>query len=161
MSGPRSSVHFVCRTPTKWARTNQRCWSVSGASSNTCASPPTRSTTFAFNANGDETSQSGRRSIAYNARRQTTSMFGVAATYAGPDQTERLSSGTASFRNNALGLGTKIFNGAAYYTRDPDGGLVNERLSTGTYNYVLDGLGSVAAITDSTGIAVNTYKYDL
>jgi RHS repeat-associated protein len=81
--------------------------------------------------------------------------------YVGPDNSLRLSDGTASFKCNALGLGTKTVAGASnYYTRDPGGQLLSDRTTSGTYNYVFDGLGSVAALTSSTGTVAKTYSYD-
>jgi RHS repeat-associated protein len=51
-----------------------------------------------------------------------------------------------------------------YFTNGPDGEVVSERIPSGsTYNayyYLYDGLGSVVALTDSTGNIVNSYAYD-
>jgi len=49
---------------------------------------------------------------------------------------------------------------AAYFLRTPDGQLLSERTSSGTYYYPSDALGSVMALTNSTGAVVNTYAYD-
>jgi RHS repeat-associated protein len=81
--------------------------------------------------------------------------------YIGANNSLRLTDGTASLKYNALGLGTKTVSGSsAYYTRDPNGQLLSDRLSTGTYNYIFDGLGSVAALTNSSGTVTKTYNYD-
>lgn len=52
-------------------------------------------------------------------------------------------------------------SGTTAFTRDPDGGILAEKRPSGnTYYYVPDGLGSVVAVTGSTGSVVDTYQYD-
>jgi RHS repeat-associated protein len=51
--------------------------------------------------------------------------------------------------------------GSSSYTRDPQGTLIDQRTSGGGRNYYLfDALGSVTALTDSTGAVAATYSYD-
>jgi RHS repeat-associated protein len=146
---------------------NQLCWSVAGKQTVgthnrlTCATTPTGATTYTVDADGQETAQSGRGSIAWNKRHQASSVFSTSMGYVGPDNSLRLTDGTSSFKYNALGLGTKTVAGSSnYYTRDPGGQLLSDRTTAGTYNYVFDGLGSVAALTSSTGTVAKTYSYD-
>jgi len=47
-----------------------------------------------------------------------------------------------------------------YYVRDPGGRLLALTDGTTVYYYGLDGHGSVATLTDSSGVVVNTYRYD-
>jgi RHS repeat-associated protein len=47
-----------------------------------------------------------------------------------------------------------------YYVRDPGGRLLALTDGTTVYYYGLDGHGSVATLTDSSGAVVNTYRYD-
>jgi RHS repeat-associated protein len=127
----------------------------------TCSMAPTGATTYTVDADGQETAESGRGSISWNKRHQATSVFSTAMGYIGANNSLRLTDGTASLKYNALGLGTKTVSGSsAYYTRDPNGQLLSDRLSTGTYNYIFDGLGSVAALTNSSGTVTKTYNYD-
>jgi RHS repeat-associated protein len=146
---------------------NELCWSVAGKQTVgthnrlTCTSTPTGATTYTVDADGQETAQSGRGSLAWNKRHQATSVFAMSMGYVGPDNSLRLADGTSSFKYNALGLGTKTVGGVnAYYTRDPDGQLLSDRTTAGTYNYVFDGLGSVVALTNSSGTVAKTYSYD-
>jgi RHS repeat-associated protein len=140
---------------------NELCWSIAGPSTNACSSPPSGATTYTFDADGQQTAQSGRGTITLNKRHQTTSLFGTSMGYFGPDNALRLTSGTSSFKYNALGLGTKTASGSsAYYTRDPGGQLLSDRTTAGTYNYLFDGLGSIVALTDSTGAVAKRYSYD-
>jgi RHS repeat-associated protein len=139
---------------------NELCWSLGSVSTASTCTAPTGATTFAYDADGQETSESGRGSLSWNSRHQATSVFGTSMTYFGGDNSLRLTSGTASFKYNALGLGTKTVSGtSAYYTRDPNGQLVSDRTGSGTYYYLFDGLGSVVALTDSTGSVAQRYSY--
>jgi RHS repeat-associated protein len=49
---------------------------------------------------------------------------------------------------------------ATTVTTTPDGALVSERVSGATYYYLFDGLGSVVALTNSSGGIVDSYAYD-
>ena len=141
---------------------NELCWSVAGASTTTTCSPaPTGATTYSVDADGQETAQSGRGTITWNKRHQATNRFSTSMGYFGADNSVRLTDGTSSFKYNVLGLGTKTVSGVnAYYTRDSNGQLLSDRTSAGTYNYLFDGLGSVVALTDSTGAVAKRYSYD-
>lgn len=61
--------------------------------------------------------------------------------------------------NGLLGLSATSRNGT-YFTRDPAGNLISMRQGQASY-YTLDALGSVIALTDSTGNTdVARYSYD-
>ncbi|MCA1703577.1 MAG: RHS repeat-associated core domain-containing protein, partial [Actinobacteria bacterium] len=46
------------------------------------------------------------------------------------------------------------------FVRDPQGGLVAERIGANEYYYVFDGLGSVVALVDANGVQRAAYTYD-
>ncbi len=85
----------------------------------------------------------------------------IAAPYAGPDQVERTSAGGTSFTNTLLGVSaTTQGSSTTGTTRDPNGSLIGLRSGTSRSYYLLDGLGSVAALTDSSGSVTHSYAYD-
>ncbi len=128
------------------------------------------SVTYSYDANGAELSNSSGLAITYNNRSQTTSIkpaggSAVNMTYTGPSQAERVTAGNTTMAYSLIGLGSSSLSGTnTYFTHDPVGGLVEERIGSGSsytaYYYIFDGLGSVIALTDGTGAVVNTYKYD-
>ena len=101
--------------------------------------------------------------LLYNDANQTTSMrrpgrSEVAASYTGPNQAQRTGLGGQSFTDSRLDI---INDGASRYTRDANGGLVGARTSaTARSYYLFDGLGSIAAVTNSAGAITNRYTYD-
>jgi len=106
--------------------------------------------------------------LSYNAKDQTTAFkpAGLTATstdmaYLDKGQGERSKAGSSTFITGFLGLSIKADTGISnYYVKDTSGGLVSQRNLLGTQYYLFDGLGSVVALTDSTGAAVNRYVYD-
>ena len=122
-------------------------------------------TTYAYDANGNETGNSAGRSASYNAANQLTSITpaggsAIAMTYAGVGQTERAAAGATSFTRNGLGLGVETTSGAStYYTRDSSGALLGQRRPEGKHYYLLDALGSVVGVTDGAGKLAATYRY--
>jgi RHS repeat-associated protein len=148
---------------------NRLCWKVSGSEPDAdCTPTPTGATTYAHDTSGGLDTASTGLNLDYNSKGQTTSMTGlsggtaVSMSYAGPNQFERFTAGGATFTNNALGVGAETTGtSTSYYRRDNEGALVSERLPSGAiYYYAFDGLGSVSAVTDSTGAAPTLYKYD-
>ncbi len=69
---------------------------------------------------------------------------------------ERASAGATTFTNTLLGVSA---GGTTGYTRDPAGALVGIRGANRSY-YLFDGLGSVVAVTSSSGSVTNSYTYD-
>lgn len=121
----------------------------------------------------------GTTGLAYNQRNQTTSINpdGTGAqplSYNGDGQNHPVQIGAAptggtppNLTENALGIASQTTAGSSsspatttYYTRAPDGTLLDERTPSGTYDYVQDANGSTIALTNSTGGVANTYTYD-
>jgi RHS repeat-associated protein len=123
-------------------------------------------TTFSYDANGNELSRSDGRSAAYNMKDQTTSMTppggsAISMSYTGPAQFRRVSAGGTTFQDNALGLGRETTGGASStFVRDVSGFLLEQRTSSGDHYYLVDGLGSVVALTNLAGDVAVTYKYE-
>jgi RHS repeat-associated protein len=148
---------------------DELCWSVgSSQASSACSPAPTGATTYSSDADGNLTTSSAAFAASYNVREQATSMTSLSGTsstalsYSGPNQNERVSAGSTTFLNNALGVSAETTAGATTrYRRDNEGGLVSERLSSNAIHYyAFDGLGSVTGLTDSTGAMPTTYTYD-
>jgi RHS repeat-associated protein len=124
------------------------------------------SSTYTHDNNGNLTSVSGGNSFAYNPLDQTTGITpsgkaAISQGYTGTGQTERTSAGSTNYQYDETGLGSSVTGTAnTYFTKGPDGEFISGRLSTGTYYYLFDGLGSVVGLTDSSGNVVNTYTYD-
>ena len=120
------------------------------------------STTFTYDGNGNETGNSAGRSFAYNAKDQVVSATpaggsAIPMSYTGAGQFLRVTAGSTTFQNSELGLTREA---TTSYTRDDDGLLLGRRTSTTNHYYLLDGLGSVAAVTDASGNVVATYSYE-
>jgi YD repeat-containing protein len=124
------------------------------------------STTYSYDANGNQTGNSAGLSLAYNAQDQTTSATppgGSATSYGYTDagQAQRVSAGSTTFQYDVTGLSAMTtVTGTTYFTRLPDGTLLSERTPSGTDYYLVDGLGSVLAVANSVGKVVNSYSYD-
>jgi RHS repeat-associated protein len=122
--------------------------------------------TYSYDEAGNQTGNSAGQQLSYNAANQTTSMkqpggTALTATYAGATQVDRATGGADTYTNSTLGVIAQNGNGLINeYTRDNTGGLVALRNSGNRYYYLFDGLGSVAAVTDPSGTAVNRYTYD-
>jgi RHS repeat-associated protein len=126
----------------------------------------TGGTTYGYDAAGNQTGNSAGQALAYNTANQTTSVTpaggtALGMTYTGGSQTQRVSAGSTGFQHSLLTLNRQIDTvGTTYYTRGAQGELLGQRAPTGRYYYLYDGLGSTAALTNSTGAVVNTYRYD-
>ncbi len=150
------------------------CWS-SATDGSQCTPGPTGSTSYSFTTSGNQTGYSGGCAMSYNTRDQNTSITGCGGAnansvgYLGPSNVERIVSDDVTFTNSALGL-VKRHNpndpgNPVFFRRDDNGKLVQGFRSTATgafskYYYVHDQLGSVIALTDSTGALMRTYSYD-
>jgi RHS repeat-associated protein len=85
----------------------------------------------------------------------------LATSYVGASQVERTTAGPTSFTNSLLGVTAATDTGATTATtRDPAGALVGLRSGADRSYYVVDGLGSVATITDASGGVTHSYAYD-
>ncbi|MCA1683020.1 MAG: RHS repeat-associated core domain-containing protein [Actinobacteria bacterium] len=89
-------------------------------------------------------------------------MTGLAMTYAGSTQDERLTVGATTARNGILGVQAEVTAGATtVYERDNQGTIVAERTPTaGDFYEITDGLGSVVALVDPAGTQRAAYGYD-
>ena len=141
---------------------NQTCWNYTGASTNSCSSPPSGAHLDTYDLNGNQTSDGNGLTLAYNPLDQTSAINGAPNTYYGQGQAERVSAGGASFQNDILGLSQHVNGGNTdYLTRDPSGQLVDQRTSTsGNYYPLTDGQGTIIGLTDSSGHLINSYTYD-
>jgi len=118
-----------------------------------------------YDLNGSQTADPGTYSnTTYNTLDQATSItptggspFNLA--YSGLNQANRVTNGTINQINDQLGLNEDSGSPNTFYTRDPGGAMLGERRS-GSYYFLHDGLGSIAAVTDSTGTVVTSYHYD-
>ncbi|WOH19126.1 RHS repeat-associated core domain-containing protein [Paenarthrobacter sp. GOM3] len=153
-------------TPTVYSTYNaadQLCWTAT--TNGACGSAPAGATTYTYDANGNTTA-AGTTTNAFNVFNQVTSTTVAGATtnfaYAGLRNDERTSAGSTNFLNGSLGITTQTIAGATTaFIRDPDGGLVSMRISTGaSLYYTTDALGSVILLTDSTQAKAATYSYD-
>lgn len=126
-------------------------------------------TNYSYDANGNLTESMVPLSdtatvFTYNAKDQMTDVrrgtINDPLTYTGSDQTERVSSGFTTYVNAPFGVSSQTdSSGTTYFTREINGGLVNERTPSGTYYYLFDGLGSVVGLTDSSGNLVGNERY--
>ena len=129
---------------------------------------------FTHDANGNMTGHAAGRSFGYNAADQTTSAQAPDMTaserwtFAGEGQTERVKAETPAdgdfiYQTGLLGRGglTGTNGFKEKYVRDPAGTPVSLRHQTGERGYYLfDGLGSVAAVTQTDGTVGVRYRYD-
>jgi RHS repeat-associated protein len=127
------------------------------------------STGWSYDANGAETAAVGaatRSAGSWNPKLQNTSTTvggtAQARTYTGTGNKLRLTAGSISYRNTALGVTGQTISGSTdNYVREPDGTLIALHTAAGaSYYYVYDGLGSVVAIVKSDGTKANSYSYD-
>ncbi|MCG5472889.1 DUF6531 domain-containing protein [Micromonospora sp. LAH09] len=141
------------------------------------------STSYSYDNNGNLTSTSSGWALSYNTMDQSTSITKPGGTplspmtYGGISQNERRTAGTTSFSSSALGVnsvtspagaavpvGADSVNPAAgtthHYTRDNTGGLISLRTNGARYYYLVDGLGSVVGLVNSSATKVNSYSYD-
>ncbi|MBV9803331.1 MAG: hypothetical protein JO130_09085, partial [Solirubrobacterales bacterium] len=145
---------------------NEICWSVAGASTNGCGSPPSGAYSYSYDADGQQTSNGNATTMAYNALGQMTSetISGTTTSFAylGAGQDELIGDGTSTLHNDILGLASTTPSGSSstYYTRNINGQHIDERTPSGTYYYLYDGNDNVIGLTDSSGHLARAYNYD-
>jgi RHS repeat-associated protein len=134
---------------------------------------------YADDANGNQTAGpaigANPTSFTYNAKDQTSNLTRNGAndnaTYLGQGQADMTVKGSTLYHNDVIGM--SIRNGSTTidaFTRTPDGQPIDQRMKNKSdgainrYYYLLDGLGSIVALTDSAGGTAMplpaTYKYD-
>ena len=137
---------------------------------------------YSYDADGNELGNDGfgdptkALTITYNAKHQTASItdtrqHAIPMAYTGPGQAERVSAGWVASNPDTPGgsasytYGSGLVNqtdstGTTYYTRDPDGALISQRLASGAvYHYLTDWEGSVVALVDPAGTRQAGYFY--
>jgi RHS repeat-associated protein len=123
-------------------------------------------TGYSYDANGSMTSDASVFSSAtYNRLAQLSSITPtggnpIAMAYNGIGESRRVTNGTNGQVNDLLGLNRDTGSPDTYYTRDNGGTILGERRSGNSYYLLIDGLGSTAAVTDSSGNVATSYKYD-
>ncbi|GER88519.1 hypothetical protein KDW_26810 [Dictyobacter vulcani] len=152
----------------------------STSTGNAGGQPTAGNETYSYDPNGNLTGitygTSGRgalsyaQSHSYNSANQDISGNGIATgttksytqTYSGSDQSQRVSNNGTSTVYTGLGLSSeKSTGGTTEYVRCSCGLLNSERTPDGNAYYsFFDALGSIVAMTDSTGAVVNSYDYD-
>nr|WP_308288202.1 RHS repeat-associated core domain-containing protein [Streptomyces corallincola] len=81
-------------------------------------------------------------------------------TYAGVDNTQRLTRDSATFTNAATGLtGQSVSGTATGFVREPSGTLVGMRSGGSSQYYLTDAQNSVIGLVDTTGTRTATYTY--
>ncbi|MGH2441669.1 MAG: RHS repeat domain-containing protein [Chloroflexota bacterium] len=133
-----------------------------------------------YDANGNQMSSAALTSLAYNPKDQTTGILPSGGamqsmTYTGAGQTERISRTADTLRYDQTGLSAQtdsVTGKTTYFTRGPGGQLISERIPLGetgcssssngycTYYYLYDGVGSVAAVVNSSKAVQDQYAYD-
>jgi RHS repeat-associated protein len=138
---------------------NELCWSGSTSGSNgtsTCPSTPSGDSGYTYDGDGNRLTGGGITAV-YNKFNQPTSVTAggvtTSMTYADVGSRLRTSVGTNDVENTPLGV-SRLDNGtpnSTAITRDPNGNLISLRNQGTSSYYTLDALGSVLALTDSTG----------
>lgn len=147
---------------------NELCWSGPTAGSNgttSCPTTPSGDSGYTYDGDGNRLTGGGITAV-YNKFNQTTSATTGGTTtnmtYADVGSSLRTAVGANTNENTPLGV-SRISGGgtSTAITRDPNGNLISLRTSTASSYYVLDALGSVLALTDSTGNTdTASYTYD-
>lgn len=152
--------------PNQYAAYNaadQLCWA-SGSRSGSCSDAPAGAPKYSYDANGN-TTVAGDKTRTYNIFDQMAGVTKADETfnlsYAGPSNTERISSGATNFLNGLLGITREVTNGeTTSFVRDPEGKLISMRNSDGRFYYTTDKLGSVLTLTNSGQNKAASYIYD-
>jgi RHS repeat-associated protein len=146
---------------------NEACWSYLGTNSNACASPPSGSHAYTYDADGNETSNGNGLTMSYNALDQATSITASGTTttygYFGDGQQQLVSENGQNLHNDILGLAghPDPDSGTDYFTRTTDGQPIDQRTGSDTFDYLYDGTGSVVGLVNSTsGVLVDQYAFD-
>jgi YD repeat-containing protein len=161
--------------------TDELCWSATSTTTPACGSPPSGATTYNFNTNGDRTSSvppSGPATcFSYDGRDELTSVV----TGTGSSCTSPTTLGSYTYDGNGLRM-SKTANstttasswqdvgalplmlqenggtGVTKYVYGPTGNVLEQVTPGGaTFYYSYNSLGSVRAITNSTGTSVATF----
>jgi RHS repeat-associated protein len=153
----------------KYNSDDQLCWSLVGASSNGCSSPPGGSTAYAYDPNGNETS-AGSWTYGYDSENRMISAQngGTSGAYTYDGDGNRLSSVSGGTSRNYLWdtngslplLAIERSGGSTL--RDYEYGVDLNSMTAGGSNYFYqeDAFQSVADVTSSSGATECAYNYD-
>jgi RHS repeat-associated protein len=146
------------------------CWTATGSHTPVCGTPPTGATSHGYDNDGNLTTSSAGLSAGYSSQGQTAQVtppggnpFDMA--YSDVTSDTRHRAGTLQMSHSMLGLAAQGPLGGTHsdwFLRDPDGKLIamlNRDDDTNDRYYLFDGLGSVAATTDTTGTVASRYTY--
>jgi RHS repeat-associated protein len=123
---------------------------------------------FTYDGAGNETSAAGPTGTRTNAvwtpftqlASYTQSGTTTDHTYAGTDNTQRLTRGNTAFTNAAVGLtGQSAAGTATGFVREPSGTLVAMRSGGSSQYYLTDAQNSVIGLVDTAGKRTATYAY--
>jgi RHS repeat-associated protein len=143
------------------------CWTVTGASANTCANAPAGARTYNYDTTGNLTANSAGFAASYNSRNQSSSITpaggsAVAMTYAGEGQDSRTQAGSTGYVNADDHVLSQTTAGVAtsFLTEPGASAPVRTTTSAGTFYYLYDGEQNVIGLVDSAGTRQATYTYD-
>ena len=156
------------------------CWTVAGGSVNPCATAPSGANIYGYDTRGDRTSflsssNAGTCHAYDQAMRQTSIKTGTGATCTTPTTigtyayngggirtSKTVGANTTQYAwGGSLMLQEKVGTSATSYIYGPGGAILEEILPAGTtYYYHHDQIGSTRALTDASGVAQATYRYD-
>jgi RHS repeat-associated protein len=117
---------------------------------------------YSYDGNGNEELTGSGRDFSYNAKDQATSVVpatgqpSIPMSYTGTGQFDRVTRGSTSFTNSALGVTRE---NSTFYTVDPDGFVLGQRSPSRLY-FLHDGLGSVIATANEGGSESLIARYD-
>ena len=171
----RSATAGTTTTYYGYNENDELCWSGPNDSSTaamgqSCATTPSGDTTYTSDKAGENLGPSSGP-LVYNSQDQVTSISSPSG--AGPvsqgyyDQGNNLrrTAGNITYtQGSKLGVTAQTISGysnaTTFYTRDPNGKLLDEHGSSGTYYYEPDQLGSTIALIDTSGNYAAGYNYD-
>jgi RHS repeat-associated protein len=146
------------------------CWTATGTHTPGCGTPPAGATSYGYDNDGNLTTSSAGLSAGYSSQGQTAQVtppggnpFDMA--YSDVTSDTRHRAGTLQMSHSMLGLAAQGPLGGTHsdwFLRDPDGKLIamlNRGDDTRDRYYLFDGLGSVAATTDTTGTVTSRCIY--
>lgn len=161
------SAVTAATTTYKYNAGNEICWAdpTNYTGSDTCSTTPSGGYTYSYDADGNQTSNGNGLTQTYNALNQMTSATVGSSTtdqsYISSGQDDLTVDGANTLTNSNLGVDASA-SGAntTYFTHTPQGQVIEERLSSGSYDYLYDGDGNVVGLTDSSGHLQDQYAYD-
>jgi len=167
----------VAGSDTTWYGYNENdelCWSGSNqggsgdAMNENCGSAPSGNKSYNRDKQGNNLGTS-TGPIHYNAQNQVDQISSTGGagpinqTYYDQGNNLRANAGNDTFAaGSQLGVTGRLTSGttAIYFTRDPNGQLINMHGSAGTYYYLLDRQGGPTTLISTTGAKAGSYTYD-